>query len=139
MTFGEKLRLKRTEKKLTQGQVAAALGITKRAYISYETSGVYPRSRETYCKLAEIFECDPDYLLTENEEFVMEASAQYGSRGKKQAEKLVKDFHGLCAGGELSEHDKDVVMAALQRIYFDCKLDNKKHTPKKYRKQEKSG
>ena len=33
---------------------------------------------------------------------------------------------------ELSESDKDAVMIALQKAYFDCKQDNKKYTPKKY-------
>lgn len=38
----------------------------------------------------------------------------------------------MFAGGELSEGDKDAVMLALQKAYWDCKEDNKKYTPKKY-------
>ena len=55
---------------------------------------------------------------------------QYGSRGRQQAEQLVAELSGMFAGGELSDADKDAVMIALQKAYFDCKEDNKKFTPK---------
>lgn len=45
------------------------------------------------------------------------------------------ELSGMFAGGELSDADKDAVMIALQKAYFDCKEDNKKYTPKKYRKE----
>jgi len=136
MKFGEKLRKLRTDKDLTQEQVAQGVGITRRTYISYEQEGRYPRNRELYGKLAEFFGCPTDYLLTENEDFVTSAAEQYGSRGKRQAEELVAELAGMFAGGEMSEQDKDAVMLALQKVYWDCKEDNKKYTPKKYRKGE---
>lgn len=134
MTFAEKLKELRQAKKLKQEQVAQAAGITRRTYVSYEQEGRYPRRKEIYVKLAKILDCSLDYLMSENEEFVLSAAEQYGSRGKQQAEKLVAELSGMFAGGVLSEADKDLAMATLQRAYFDCKLDNKKHTPKKYRK-----
>ena len=73
--------------------------------------------------------------LTQNElaKAVGVGSEHYGSRGKRQAEQLVAELSGLFAGGELTESDKDAVMIALQKAYFDCKEDNKKYTPKAYR------
>jgi len=133
MKFGEKLKELRTGKKLSQDELAKAVGVSRRAYIGYEQEGRYPRYREVYGKLAEILGCDVNYLLAEDEEFVTEAAAQYGSRGKHQAEQLVSELSGMFAGGELSDADKDAVMIALQKAYFDCKADNKKYTPKKYR------
>ncbi len=133
MKFGEKLKELRTDKKLSQDELAKAVGVSRRAYIGYEQEGRYPRHREVYGKLAEILGCDVNYLLAEDEEFVTEAAAQYGSRGKHQAEQLVSELSGMFAGGELSDADKDAVMIALQKAYFDCKADNKKYTPKKYR------
>ena len=41
---------------------------------------------------------------------------------------------GLFAGGELSEEDRDGVMQAMMDIYWKTKQENKKYTPKKYRK-----
>ena len=134
MKFGEKLKQLRTEKKLTQAEVAKAVGISLRTYAGYEQEGRYPRKRELYGKLAEELGCDTNYLLTEDEEFVSQAGMQYGSRGRQQAEQLVAELSGMFAGGELSDADKDAVMIALQKAYFDCKEDNKKYTPKKYRK-----
>ncbi len=133
MKFGEKLKKLRTENNLTQENVSAAIGVSRRTYISYEQDGRYPRNREVYKKLADTFGCDINYLMTEDEEFIYQANTQYGSRGKMQAEKLVNELSGMFAGGELSEEDMDGVMIALQKAYFDCKQDNKKYTPKKYR------
>ena len=138
MKFSEKLLKLRKEKKLSQKDVAEKVGIALRTYVGYEKDGRYPRKQETYFKLADLFECDPKYLMDENAEFVVESAEQYGSRGKRQAEELLEQFSGLFAGGELSEEDKDGVMAAMRRIYLDCKEDNKKYTPKKYREPVKA-
>lgn len=138
MKFGEKLVALRQQKGVSQQSVAEAVGMSRRNYIAYEQEGRYPRSREVYAALAEYFGVDPNYLLTEDEEFVVEAAQQYGRRGRRQAEQLVAELSGLFAGGELSEDDRDAVMIALQKAYFDCKQDNKKYTPKKYRKKEQA-
>lgn len=135
MKFGEKLKKLRTEKKLTQDEISAAIGTSRRTYISYEQEGRYPRKREVYAKLAETLGCDVNYLMTEGEEFITNVGEQYGYRGKRQAEELVAELSGMFAGGELSESDMDAVMIALQKAYFDCKEDNKKYTPKKYRSE----
>ena len=135
MKFGEKLKKLRTEKGLKQEEVATAVGISRRTYISYEQEGRYPRKRDVYAKLAKTLECEVNYLMTEDEEFVTGVSEKYGSRGKRQAEELVAELSGMFAGGELSDQDMDAVMIALQKAYFDCTEDNKKYTPNQYRKQ----
>jgi len=133
MRFGEKLRQLRAEKQVSQTEVAEAIGVTLRSYARYELEGKYPRKREVYAALAQYFEVDINYLLTEDEDFIEDASEKYGPRGKRQAERLVAELSGMFAGGELSEADKDAVMIALQKAYFDCKQDNQKYTPQKYR------
>ena len=138
MKFGEKLVALRQQKGVSQQAVADALGMSRRNYIAYEQEGRYPRSRDVYATLAEYFGVDPNYLLTEDEDFITTASEQYGPRGMRQAQQLVAELSGLFAGGELSDEDRDSVMIALQKAYFDCKQDNKKYTPKKYRKKEQS-
>lgn len=136
MKFGEKLKSLRLQQGKSQQACADAAGVSRRMYISYETEGRYPRNREVYSRLARFLGVETNYLLTEDEEFVSQAAEQYGSRGRRQAEALVSELSGLFAGGELSDNDKDAVMIALQKVYFDCKADNKKYTPKKYRKDE---
>lgn len=130
MKFAEKLRQLRIGKEQSQETVAAAVGVTRRTYISYECEGRYPRKREIYQKLAAFFGVEINYLLTEDEEFITQAAERYGSRGRAQAEALVTELSGLFAGGELSDSDKDAVMIALQKAYFDCKTDNRKYAAK---------
>ena len=77
---------------------------------------------------------DAKYLRNEGNEFITLAKQKYGYRGAKQAEEIVAEVTGLFAGGELSEEDKDEVMQALQQAYWDAKEENKKYTPKKYKK-----
>lgn len=134
MKLADKLVKLRQEQNVSQDAVAKAVGISRRNYIAYEKEGRYPRNREIYAALAQFFGVDTNYLLTEDESFVTTASEQFGTRGKRQAEELVAELSGMFAGGELSDADKDAVMIALQKAYFDCKEDNKKYTPKKYRK-----
>ncbi|MCI6909712.1 MAG: helix-turn-helix transcriptional regulator [Eubacteriales bacterium] len=124
MTFGEKFRAEREKKGLTQQQTADGLGINRRMITRYENGISFPRTREAYKKIADFFETDVNYLLTEDEAFVMEASEQYGSRGMKQAKELIDGMSGLFAGGTLSEQDKDAVMKALQDIYWESKARN---------------
>ena len=124
MTFGEKFRAEREKKGLTQQQTADGMGINRRMITRYENGISFPRTRDAYKRIADFFETDVNYLLTEDEAFVMEASEQYGSRGMKQAKELIDGMSGLFAGGTLSEQDKDAVMKALQDIYWESKARN---------------
>ena len=110
MTFGEKFKAEREKRNLTQQEVADGLGINRRMITRYENGISFPRTKEAYKKIAEYFEVDVNYLLTEDEEF---------------------------AGGTLSDQDKDAVMKALQDIYWESKARNfEKYTPKKFKKTE---
>ena len=62
MNMGEKLYSLRTEKKLTQKQLADRIGLAISAVSSYESGSRYP-SFETLIKLARIFHVSTDYLL----------------------------------------------------------------------------
>ena len=67
MQFGEKLKKLRKEKKLTQEEVAQAIGISRRAYISYEQQNIRPRNREVYNRLAKLLGCDVNYLIVDDD------------------------------------------------------------------------
>ena len=135
MKFGEKVKKSRTDAGLSQEDLAKKIGVSLRTITNYEVQNRYPKKREVYAKLAEVLGVDINYLMTEDEDFVVDASAKYGARGAKQAEQLISEVHGLFAGGELSGSDKDGVMKALQQAYWECKEENvQKYTPKKYKK-----
>ena len=135
MKFAEKLKAARLDKGYTQKQLAEISHVALRTIVSYEKGDSYPRKRETYAELAKALNVEKNYLLTEDEEFVVNAAEQYGTNGAAQAQAVINGFSGLCAGGTLSENDKDAVMKALQDIYWESKARNvQKYTPKKFKK-----
>ncbi len=123
MTFGEKLAGLRTVKKMTQVQVADAIGISRRTYIGYEREGRFPRYREVYSRLAEVLGCSINYLMAEENASGEEPDSEADAY-RKQAGELVSELSALFVGGTLSEEEKDSVMITLQKVYFDCKADN---------------
>lgn len=124
MTFGEKFKAERGRLGLTQQELANHLGLNRRMITRYENGLSFPRTRDAYKKIADFFGVDVNYLLSEDGEFVLHASEQYGSRGMKQAQELLDGVSGLFAGGTLSEQDKDAVMRAIQDIYWESKARN---------------
>ena len=135
MKFAEKLKAARLDKGYTQKQLAEISHVALRTIVSYEKGDSYPRKRETYAELAKALDVEKNYLLTEDEEFVVNAAEQYGTNGAAQAQAVINGFSGLCAGGTLSENDNDAVMKALQDIYWESKARNvQKYTPKKFKK-----
>ena len=137
MKFGEKVRLLRSEKKLTQSQLGEMCGLSLRTIRNYEADGRYPKQREVSSRLAAALGCEVRFLLSEDEEFVLRAHDAYGSRGARQAEELVSDVSALFSGGDMSEEDKDTLMRAIQDAYWRAKEESReKYTPKKYRADE---
>ena len=134
MKFGEKIKEARTAIGMTQQDFARALGVSLRTVTGYETGDRHPKKRELYAKMAEILQVDINYLLTEDETFLREATDSYGKRGQQQAKALLSEIGGLFAGGDLAEEDMDEMMQAIQEAYWIAKKKNRKYTPKKYQK-----
>ena len=133
MKFWEKVRKLRNEKGWTQEELARKLGVTSRTVFTYE-NGTYPRYQKTYEQLAALFEVPVDYLRTESEELITEATALYGRRGQAQAKAILDQTQQLFAGGELSEEDEIAFLRDIQTLYLDSKERAKKFTPRKYLK-----
>lgn len=133
MTFGEKVREARKKLNISQDDLSNKMGVSRRTVTSWETDKSFPRTRKVYEKLAETLDVPLNYLLSDDDAFVLDASEQFGYRGKKGAEKLVQELTGLFAGGELAEEDMDALAFAVQEAYVEAKKRNKKYTPKKYR------
>lgn len=134
MKLAQKLLQLRTERELSQKTVANACGISRQTYNGYETGIRYPRQRATYEAMAKFFDVDVNYLFGENEQFVTEASERYGAHGMAQARALVGQLAGMFAGGELTDEDKAAVMRSLEKAFWLAKEDNKKYTPRRFRK-----
>lgn len=131
MRFGEKIKTLREKKGLTQRELASILGTTSKTVSNYEAKDLRPRKMEVYEKMAEIFEVNVNYLLTEEEYFIMNSAEHFGYQGTKDAQSLLKSMTGLFAGGELPEEDKDALFEAIQEAYWQSKLENKKYANRK--------
>ena len=126
MEFRDKLKKKRTEAGLTQLQLAQKVGVTARTIQNYELGERVPSNLGVAQKLADTLGTTVEYLL--------------GSGGKLIVEELVSEVQGLFAGGRLDDEAMDGVMQALLDAYWLAKKENRKYTPKKYRKtQEETG
>lgn len=140
MKFGEKLREQRKMRGLLQDDVAAAAGVTKWTLANYEKGSSYPKDRAVYFRLADFFEVDVNYFLTEDESFLTEAAQKYGRKGRVEAEAILERTAALFAGGELSEKDQIAFLHEIQGLFLDAKQRARdKFTPHKYRgRQQKS-
>ncbi len=136
MTFGEKVKAGRTKLGLTQEELAAKVGVTVRVICSYENDKSRPRGTERYKKLAEVLNVNVNHLISEDDAFIADVEDKYGRRGAKQAKELIAEVIGLFAGGEMTYEDMSEMVDAIQEAYLIAKKNNKKYTPKKYRKDE---
>ncbi|MBR2562009.1 MAG: helix-turn-helix transcriptional regulator [Eubacterium sp.] len=133
MEFGEKLRILRKKNHLSQIDLAKRLGVSLRTLSGWENDGRHPKQAEQYDKIAAIFDYDVELLRDDSDLFITKAGEVYGSRARKQAEKIVNDLTGMFAGGVLSEADQDAVMRALQDAYWEAKEANRKYMPFRFR------
>lgn len=123
MTFGEKLKKERTEKKLSQAALAQAAGITTRTLQNYEMGKRYPSNMEITVKLARALSTTAEMLLSPGEESIVLAD---GPDSKRQLEELVHSLSALFAGGKLEEEDRDAAMEAIIAAYWAAKKEARK-------------
>ena len=135
MKFSEKVKKLRKEMKLSQGELAAKIGVSARSVASYEAGTSYPRYKEVYEALAAALGVDVNYLRTEDEEFLEDVGQQFGSRGQRQATAILEEARQLFAGGELSEEDQIAFLTEMQQLFLDSKQRAKKFTPIRYRRE----
>lgn len=133
MKFNERLKTLREERGLTQVQLSEKSGISTRMIQNYESGSNRPRFDGAE-KLANALNIPVAELLGQGGMLVAEAAEKGGSKTAREMSKLVDEVVGLFAGGSLPQEDKDAYMAAISRAYFESNEENKKYTPKKYRK-----
>ena len=135
MGFKEKLREQRKAAGLSQTDLADRVGLTSRTIQNYELGTRMPQNMDIVQKLADVLGTTSDYLMGNNDRQVLAAYMKGGFEAARDVEALVSEISGLFAGGELAEEEKDAVMAALTRAYWDAKEDNKKYASGKNRSE----
>ena len=134
MLFGDRIKELRNLADMSQQELANRTGLSLRSIQNYESNQRYPKDVAILNKLCAALGTTIEELMKEEDQFILEAASKFGSRGKNDAEKLIEEVGGLFAGGELNEEDKDKVFRAITEMYWKAKDNNKKYTPKKYKK-----
>lgn len=134
MTFGEKFKARRKALGLTQEQAAIRAETTARSIQNYESGSTDP-SFSVLGKLAVAVETTPDYFYDDTEiaalQFLEKTQEEHGTRGRKQATKLLQQAQALFSGGSLDEETQQLFQNAMTEIFNDAKERNKKHSQKK--------
>ena len=138
MLFGDRIKELRNLAEMSQQELANRTGLSLRSIQNYESNQRYPKDVAILNKLCTALGTTIEELMKEEDQFILEAASKFGSRGKNDAEKLIEEVGGLFAGGELNEEDKDKVFRAITEMYWKAKDNNKKYTPKKYKKNSES-
>ena len=127
MAFSNKLRDLREAKNLTQEELAKLCNVSLKTISRYESGQSKPRYRKTYDALAEALDSSHDYLVTDEEDFILSARERYGNAAARYAEEMVQGDIGLMAGGDLPEKDKKAILDAISEAYYIAKSENKKY------------
>lgn len=135
MTFGEKLKILRKGKRITQTQLANVFGLSLRTIQNYEKGISYPKQTELYARIAAFFDVSVDYLITGTEyEF---PNYQTRKPSHQEIQNLVAEIGGLFAGDDIDEDDKDTVIQAINNLYWSAKAKGRGLTTKnKYMPEE---
>lgn len=144
--FPEKLRAARKAKAMNQTELAEAVGVTQRSLTNYECGRAVPRE-SVLRKLAETLGVTVEYLVNDQtddpnvnrmaEEQINVVRSQFGNRGAREAEELLKRNVAFLAGGSVDQEAKDAFFHALMTAYVTCRNEaSATFTPKIKRKPE---
>lgn len=134
MAFKERLKEARTNKGLTQAQLAKEVNMTARTIQNYELGSRKPQKFEVVERLAAALDVTSESLISNSDMLIIDAHEKGGSKSAREVKDLVSEVTGLFAGGEIDDSEKDEIIEALNFAYWDAKKKNKKYTPKKYQK-----
>ena len=121
MEFGEKIKERRATLKISQQSLAQKSGISLRTIQNYESGQRHPANISIIKDLAHVLDVPYDYLLDDKAQYVLDAAQKGGAQAALDVDKLISDIHGMFAGGEMSQEDKDKVMRAVNEIYWETK------------------
>lgn len=110
MSFGDKLRELRKQRKWSQDELGKMVGIHGRHVGKYENGQVMPNA-ETLIKIAEVFEVSVDYLLF--------TSPKHSAVNLEDKE-LLKYFDEL---SKMEETDKNVVKSLIEAYVKKRKVE----------------
>ncbi len=135
MTFAEKIKELRLRKRLSQREVAEAVGVILRTYQNYE-AGKIPKDKEVLVRFSKLYNVPVENLLDNKELFILEVSERFGERGSQQAKKILEDTQAYLAGGDLSDEEREDFIESLMRMFLRSKEIAKARYGKKEQDEE---
>ncbi len=142
MRIGDRIKLKRNEKRFKQTELAKLVNVSSQVISNWERGYTDP-NHDDVARLADALGCSTDYLhgikekankLTEKDE------RDIAARMKRMKQDLIEgnsDGEGLNFMGEpMSEEAIESLLEALEHAERIATLANKKFTPKKYRDKQ---
>lgn len=133
----ERIKALRTEKGLSQAELARLAGVTERSVQRYEAGASYPQMASIE-KLATALGTSVDDLLGREDQAIMELGQNEGKRAQRDFLKEAQQFSALMAGGDIPDEDREEAFLMIMEAYTLASKRAKKFTPKKYRKTEKN-
>lgn len=141
-TFGERFKKLRKKNKLTQDAAAKIFHVDKSAISKWENDKNGADS-ETLQQIANYFNVSIDYLLGISSEInppTEKYTPDLNAKDFKKIDKVISDFEKGLEGavmldGEiLDERTRELFIQSVRNVYEFAAQENKKFTPKKYRK-----
>lgn len=124
MTFAENCRKYRTALKLTQEQVACAVGISKRTYVYYETGKKMPRKLDTVKKLADLFHIEINELMIIDDEQYLELKRKRPA--DERANEIITELCLLLENDSASITNRLAIAASIKNICTEFELKHQK-------------
>ncbi len=147
MLFGDRLKMLREDKDITQKELGVSVGVSDRVIGYYESNDRFPKDENILKAFADYFNVSVDYLVgrtdIKNHESKVEFNPKLTKKDERDIEKILDNTleslekqEGLMLQGDLvDEEDFELLKMAIRNGLEYAKLSNKKkYTPKKYRK-----
>lgn len=114
MKFAKKIRVLRQKAHLSQREVAEKIGVSSKAYCSYENNGTYPKQRQIYDRLAALYNVSRDYLLVEDDE----SEQLIEIRTDNVIATIIAQFQATMQDSSISNKCKSDLVKKINDIYF---------------------
>lgn len=124
MEFKDKLLKLRKQHGFTQTEFGNLVGVSLRSIQNYEMGFRYPK-RAVLDKMSSVFNVPIEYLIASDTPTYLSENEKNEQSGKIATQVFLNNANILFSGGRISDEDKDEVMIALQKIYWNSK-ENKK-------------
>lgn len=128
--FPEKLHDARVLAHMSQTDLAQLIQVSRRSVFAYESGEAIPRKR-VLNRIADVLHVTVEYLTNDEvddpesgsarESNIKAAKAQFGSKGAKEAARLLDQNLAFLAGGDVPQEDKDAFFDVLMSAYVAAK------------------